>query len=308
MDVRAELEAHGFKYYIFDWDDNILHMPTRIHMEVRSKDGLSWSPIKVTTSVFSIVRNDTENYRPPEDDWEKAFVEFRDFEHLPESQFLADTRTALAPVIAGEHEAAPSFHVFRQALVEGRLFGIVTARGHQSKTIRKGVEYFIEHVLTDAERAEMIDHLKQYFDYFDIELDDHTDAMVVDAYLSLGKYHAVTSPEFLEFLGEGSGAAAGQEAAKQMAIEDFVDHVIGILKEYGMDKPVSIGFSDDDPHNVAAIQQHIEARLSDQFPGVKFVVYDTSDAEIPSGRKVIVRGQLDLPLAVGSDGGEEEEE
>lgn len=296
MDVRADLEANGFKYYIFDWDDNILHMPTRIHMEVRSKDGKGWSPIQVTTSVFAIVRNDTENYRPPGGVWEKAFVEFRDFEHLPESQFLADTRTALAPVVAGKAEAAPSFHVFKKALIEGRLFAIVTARGHKSKTIRKGVEYLIEHVLNDAERAEMLDHLRQYFDYFDIDIEEHTDAMVLDAYLSLGKYHAVTSPEFLEFLGSGSGAAAGQEAAKQVAIEDFVDHVIGILREHGIDKPVSIGFSDDDPHNVAAIQQHIEARLSGEFPGVKFVVYDTSDAELPAGRKFIVQGQLELPL------------
>ena len=32
---RANLgvAARDFKYYIFDWDDNILHMPTRIHME-----------------------------------------------------------------------------------------------------------------------------------------------------------------------------------------------------------------------------------------------------------------------------------
>lgn len=295
MDIAADIEAKGFKYYIFDWDDNILHMPTRIHMEVRTEAG-DWSPVSVTTSVFSIVRGDTENYRPPGGDWENAFQEFRDLEHLPESQFLADTRAALLPIIDGREEGAPSFHKFKKALIEGRLFAIVTARGHHSSTLRTGVEYFIEHMLTDEERALMLDHLRQYFDYFEIEIDDPSDETVMDDYLSLGRYHAVTSPEFLAFLGEGSGAAAGQEAAKQVAIQDFVDHVIRILREHGADKPVSIGFSDDDPHNVAAIENYIEGQLAEQFPGVKFVVYDTSDSDLPRGRKVVVRGQLELGL------------
>ena len=40
----------------------------------------------------------------------------------------------------------------------------------------------------------MLHNLRQYFVYFDIELDDDSDEAVLDSYLSLGKYHAVTSP------------------------------------------------------------------------------------------------------------------
>lgn len=295
---KADIEANGFKYYIFDWDDNILHMPTHIHLEHRQDDG-TWTHIRVSTSTFAIVRTDTDRYRPPNGDWEQAFVEFRDFEHLEESQFLADTRAALKPVVDGLEEGAPSFKVFRRALTEGRLLAIVTARGHKPGTLRKGVEQFIDTVLTQDERTTMVHNLESYFDYFEIEREGMSPTQLLDEYLSLNKYHAVTSPEFLDFLkgrGYEGGSGAGQEEAKKVAIKDFVDHVLRILREHGVEKPVSIGFSDDDPHNVAAVQNYVEGRLSEEFPGVKFVVYDTSDPDIPNGRKVVVRGQLELGL------------
>ena len=37
--VNEEVATRDFKYYIFDWDDNILHMPTKIRMEHRQEDG-----------------------------------------------------------------------------------------------------------------------------------------------------------------------------------------------------------------------------------------------------------------------------
>ena len=39
--VNVDVAKRDFKYYIFDWDDNILHMPTKIRMEHREEDG-SW--------------------------------------------------------------------------------------------------------------------------------------------------------------------------------------------------------------------------------------------------------------------------
>ena len=38
--VNTEVENRDFKYYIFDWDDNILHMPTKIRMEHLEDDGI----------------------------------------------------------------------------------------------------------------------------------------------------------------------------------------------------------------------------------------------------------------------------
>jgi hypothetical protein len=44
------------------------------------------------------------------------------------------------------------------------------------------------------------------------------------------------------------------------------------------------------------VESFVRNMLSDEFPGVKFVVYYTSDPDTPSGRKVVVRGQLSLDL------------
>ncbi len=152
--INWSVTERSFKYYIFDWDNNILHMPTHIHLEHRNADG-DWEPIAVSTAFYAVVRNDREHYRPPEGDWEQAFREFRDVDQEPESKFLQDTRAALEPILRGESQVGPSFQQFRKALVEGRLFAIVTARGHRSETIRAGVELFIETVLSEEERQEM---------------------------------------------------------------------------------------------------------------------------------------------------------
>jgi hypothetical protein len=294
--IQYNVRDRSFKYYIFDWDNNILHMPTKIHLERRTSAD-TWEPIAVSTSFYAVVRNDRDTYRPPEGDWELAFREFRDFAHEPESKFLADTRDALEPIIAGTRSGGPSFSQFHKALVEGRLFAIVTARGHRSATIRKGVEYFIENVLSPAEKAEMLANLRGYRAVYNHDEGYLTDDEEIAAYLSLNKYHAVTSPEFRSRMGNYAPGVDIQEEAKQFAIMDFMRHVFRIVRNSGVDKPISVGFSDDDPRNVRAVVDFIERELHRAFPSVKFVVFDTSDADVPDGRRIVVSGQLEFPFA-----------
>jgi len=291
--VNLDVAKRAFKYYIFDWDNNILHMPTRIHLEKRTAADV-WEPVAVSTSFYSVVRNDRENYRPPQGDWELAFREFRDFEEESESKFLTHTREALAPVIAGREKEGPSFRQFRKALIEGRLFAIVTARGHRSETLRKGVEYFIAKVLTSEEQQEMMANLRGYRAVFEQDEIEWTDEEVMTAYLDLNRYHAVTSPDFREKMGATEPGADIQEEAKQFAIMDFMRHVFRIVHQSGVDKPISMGFSDDDPRNVRAVVEFIEQELHREFPQVKFVVYDTSEPDVPDGRKIVVAGQLEF--------------
>ena len=63
--------------HVFDWDDNVLCMPTRIHMERLDEHG-NWVPHVCTTSTFSVIRKDTAHYRFPMGRREMAFVEFQD--------------------------------------------------------------------------------------------------------------------------------------------------------------------------------------------------------------------------------------
>ena len=98
--INEEVANRDFKYYIFDWDDNILHMPTRIKMEHRDSVDDPWRPVEVSTATFALVRGDEEHYRAPGGVWADAF---RNFEDAPgRDNFIEDTIAALEKIEHGE--------------------------------------------------------------------------------------------------------------------------------------------------------------------------------------------------------------
>ena len=280
-------QSFALKYYMFDWDDNILHMPTRIHLERRTDQG--WEPYPVSTAEFAKIRRDTVNYRPVGSDWDKAFIDFYDVGKRGPRAFLDDTRKALKPILERKARGAPSFYKFKKALIEGRLFAIITARSHSSDAIRKGVEYFIQRILSGDERAKMIRNLRKYVRHFDGDPDGMSDKAILANYLSLNHYRGVTSPEFQKIMGRKVGGSESPEKAKQIAIREFVRHVISLVKKRLGDETISVGFSDDDAHNVASVEEYLRTELAKQFPRIKFVVYDTSDRKKRGGRKIVIR-------------------
>ncbi len=301
MKVNDKVCTRDFKYYIFDWDDNILHMPTRIRMERRGEDGV-WREVGVSTATFALVRADTENYRPPAGGWNEAF---RDFQDVPgRDNLIEDTISALERIEHGE-TPGPSFNALKKTLREGRLFAIVTARGHAPETLEKAVRVFIKYALTEAEREEMMANLRGYRRWLDKVEKFGTDAEELDYYLSMCRYCAVTNEQFWQRMVEDpvyreklatATNASRPELAKEFAIRDFVEHVFHMLQRtHGFDRSVSIGFSDDDIGNVKSVSSFIKRELARRFEGIKFVVYDTSDSTLARGRKVCVSGQLNLP-------------
>ena len=302
-DVNYDVATRDFKFYIFDWDDNILHMPTKIHLEQQGENG-DWHPVEVSTSVFALVRTDSR-YRMPPGGRAEAFREFQDVvDGSGDLSFIRDTRAALARVKAGE-KPGPSFETLRKTLREGRIFAIVTARGHEPETLREAVKIFIDEVLTPDERTAMMRSLRGYRWWLDKMTDFGTDEEELDYYLSMCRYHAVTNPGFFEQLKsdddfggryEMASGSERPELAKEFAIRDFVEHVFHVLKRTGgLGRSVSVGFSDDDVGNVRAVSNYIREELVKRFQGFKFVVYDTSDPSLDRGRKVTVAGQLALP-------------
>ena len=302
-DVNYDVATRDFKFYIFDWDDNILHMPTKIHLEQQDGNG-NWHPVEVSTSVFALVRTDPR-YRMPPGGRAEAFREFQDVvDGSGDLSFIRDTRAALARVKAGE-KPGPSFETLRKTLREGRIFAIVTARGHEPETLREAVKIFIDEVLTPDERTAMMRSLRGYRWWLDKMTDFGTDEEELDYYLSMCRYHAVTNPGFFEQLKsdddfggryEMASGSERPELAKEFAIRDFVEHVFHVLKRTGgLGRSVSVGFSDDDAGNVRAVSNYIKEELVKRFQGFKFVVYDTSDPSLDRGRKVTVAGQLALP-------------
>ena len=303
--VNESVEKRDFKYYIFDWDDNILHMPTKIRMEHLDESG-EWKPVELSTSTFALVRGDTAHYRAPSvGGWDEAFRYFADSEGENEpNHFIEDTLAALAKVSAGE-KPSPSYQTFKKTLVEGRLFAIVTARGHAPETIEKAVRLFIENALSPFERATMMSNLRGYRRWLDKVETFGTDDEELDYYLGMCRYSAVTyegfkarmanDPIYKEKLAVAT-TASRPELAKEFAIRDFVEHVFHMLRRKGgLGRSVAIGFSDDDKGNVKSVSNYIREELSRRFDGIKFVVYDTSDRTLAKGRKVCVSGQMNLP-------------
>ena len=301
--VNEEVATRDFKYYIFDWDDNILHMPTKIIMEHKDDDGV-WREVEVSTSTFALVRADEEHYRAPKGGWAQAF---KNFEDCPDREnFILDTLDALEKIQHGE-KPGPSYNALKKTLREGRLFAIVTARGHSPETIERAVRVFIRYALTDEEREEMMSNLRGYRRWIDGVGDGEfgTDAEELDYYLGMCRYSAVTYAGFKERMAADpiykeklatASTAARPELAKEFAIRDFVEHVFHMLQRNGgLDRSVAIGFSDDDKGNVKTVSDYIRRELSKRFDGIKFVVYDTSDRTLAKGRKVCVSGQLNLP-------------
>ena len=304
--VNTAVAGRDFKYYVFDWDDNILHMPTRIYLEKLGRDGV-WRPVSVSTSTYALVRTDEKRYRFPQNGGREAA--FRDFQDVPgevaNQAFIRDTQAALRRIADGE-TPGPSFETLRKTLREGRIFAIVTARGHEPETIRNAVKIFIDKVLSPEEREEMMANLRGYRYCFDKVTAFGTDEEELDYFLSMCRYHAVTNPGFKERLAGDrdfgarfaeASSAEKPELAKEFAIRDFVEHLFRTLKRTGglADHQVAIGFSDDDAGNVEAVSAYIRDELSSRFCGCKFVVYDTSDPSLRNGRKVTISGQLDLP-------------
>jgi hypothetical protein len=256
--------------YIFDWDDNILHMPTKIKMD--KKDGDGWVPAEVSTEEFAQVRNDP-NYRIRNNDPGEAFSNFREYQ-----AFIDDVEEAVH-----QEMFAPSYEKFKEALIYANPFAINTARGHESRAIKDGVKMFIHMVLNSKEKRDMMENLKK------VNPNISEPKKLIDWYIEeMGEYYTVSSDEFMERFGLSGEAASNPEESKKIAIKHFVQKVfknIGKLIDSDY-KTMSVGFSDDDLGNVKAVEEFIENQLNQEFPDIHFVVYDTSER---GNRKMVIK-------------------
>lgn len=269
-------------YYAFDWDDNILRMPTVIHME-RLVDG-DWVPTDVSTAEFAVVRSDSENYRLLNGDPAAAFSEFRDNGPRGGEAFLLDVKKAIA-----ESRFAPAWNDFIECLTSGALFAIITARGHEPEGMRPGIEYIIDSVLTDEQKQDMYNHLLSYLYMYKSENIDEVPRIlqdlstpskdpIVKAYLDNCDLVGVSAPS-------RSGSASNPEKAKEDALMEFTDKVDRFASMVG--RKAMIGFSDDDPGNVKHITDLAKNLHHERFANiVSFTVKDTNK---PSEPKKFVR-------------------
>ena len=252
--------------YSFDWDDNILMMPTRIHLDY-SVNGLAWVPVSVSTEEFRSIRHKLgTEFRFLNDHEGEAFKDFKEYD-----AFISDTKEAL-----DNRRYGPSFNKFKEALISGSDFSIITARSNPPRAIKDGIKLIIRKSFSYDEQEEMKNNLN---------------GVTMDEYLNLQDYHPVSSEEFINKWGLDIGSTNPEEG-KKIAFEDFVDRVVDRVSSYQDTddfEGISIGFSDDDISNIEVVEKLIEEKLKQKYPDIKFLVYDTSDPDNPKKKRMIIK-------------------
>lgn len=242
-------------FYCFDWDDNILNMPTEIM--VQTKDG---DEIGMSTSDFAINRSKigNEEFEYNDEivvglDYTTAFRNFRD-EADPEI-FKKDVIKAIQ-----SNSFAPAWEDFIECLTHGSIFAIITARGHESEGMRKGIEYIIDNILSDSQKQVMYNHLLKFIYKFRAgDVDSHsrilrgvpTQNILVKNYLDLCHFVGVSAPS-------RGGSPANPEAAKEDALKNFIKEVNVYAGRIGY--TAEVGFSDDDPGNVSHVKHALSSK------------------------------------------------
>jgi hypothetical protein len=238
------------KYYAFDWDDNIVHMPTKIILkddddnEVgMSTDDFAEYRHQIGKEPFKYKGNTIVGY---------GENPFRNFRTEGDKDFLVDAMRA---------KLGPAFDDFREAINNGSIFAIITARGHNPNTLKEAVYNYIIEGFNGIDKEELIKNLKKYRSFVDEE--EMTDDELIKSYLELNKYHPVS-------FGDDKGASNPEEA-KVRAMDDFVSYIKGMAgildKKAYLKKDIAnkfnpetltIGFSDDDPKNIEVMQRYFK--------------------------------------------------
>jgi len=251
--VKEGFKGEGtpdMKYYAFDWDDNIVHMPTKIILKTEDSDEIGMS-----TDDFAEYRSEIGK-KPFKYKGETVvgFADnpFRNFRTEGDKDFIVDAMRA---------KLGPAFNDFKEAINNGSIFSIITARGHNPNTLKQAVYNYIIDGFHGIDKDQLVKNLKKYRTF--VDEDDMSDDELIKSYLELCRFHPVS-------FGDEQGATNPEEA-KVRAMEEFVSYIkamAGVLhkkayiknkisNEFVPEQPV-IGFSDDDIKNVEVMSKHFK--------------------------------------------------
>lgn len=232
------------KYYAFDWDDNLMYMPTKIYL--KDDDGNS---VGMSTEDFAEYRS--EIGKEPFEYEGHTIVgydddAFRDFKVTGDKKFLTDSMSA---------PTGPAWDDFVEAVNNGSIFAIITARGHTPSILKNAIYNLIIKNKHGLNKDEIVKNLRKYRDISDE--DELSDDELLRTYLEMCKYHPVSF---------GEGSAANPEELKVSAMKQFMEYVRNLSqrlqeKAYMKNKISNyftpyIGFSDDDLKNVEAMKKN----------------------------------------------------
>ena len=248
---------HDGKYYAFDWDDNLLEMPTEIIL--KSETG---EKVGMSTADFAEYR---EEIGKKEFKYKgKTITGYSDdpfsfFRHpTGDEQFMKDT--LIAPL-------APAWPAFVKCINGGSIFAIITARGHDPNTLRLATKELINTNHKGIDKESVVKNINIYRKLSG-DGGPLNPEQALEYYLGsseagnpatgLCRFHPVSF---------GAGSAANPEAAKVKAFGDFMKYVKALPVNKDMD--VKVGFSDDDAANIEDMKTHFgkEPNLSIIYTG-----------------------------------------
>jgi len=234
------------KYYAFDWDDNIMTMPTKILL--KDEDG---DEVGMSTEDFAEYRIDIgKNPFEYEGHTIVGFGEepFKYFGVKGDRQFIIDSLLA---------KPGPAWRDFVESINNGSIFSIVTARGHTPSVIKEACYNLIISNHMGISSNELVKNLEKYRDLADEGEMSKKD--MIREYLDMCKFYPVSY---------GEGSATNPEEGKIKALKEFVQfvremsskiHKKAFLKNKVTNNFVpTIGFSDDDIRNVEKVKSAFE--------------------------------------------------
>lgn len=262
--------------YGLDWDDNILIMPTEILLEKKSNG--DWVDYPVSTEKFREIREelDGKKLRLKNNNPIDAFEDFRTeimVKHVKEA------------IDKGNY--GPVFNDFKEALLDGATFGIITARGVPKEVLRNGIKTLIKLDFDEEELETMflsLTNSKNLNEFYNYERGTFTKKGndVLDEYIDNQILAAVSSDEFKkEYSNEGG--ATNPEKAKTMAFKSLIDKKVAEIRNNPNEKRKGLqqGFSDDDKGNLATMEKFIinDLLFNKEYDDINIIytIIDTSN-------------------------------
>jgi len=237
---ETEVTKIPIKFYMFDWDDNIRYMPTKIY--VKTKDGNS---VEMGTEDFAHYREKMS--KGIEFEYEGNIIvglaeePFKDF-RSGYDKFKIDVMKS---------KKAPSWNTMVKAINTGSPLAIITARGHEPDVLKKALKDFIDANEGGISKTKLFESLtdrkvlvgQEYFTEEE-EINDYLDSCL---YYTVGYYYpsgGSTKPEEIKAMAMNSFKEDGKKMVEYMndklATDGIYDYIF----------VAKFGFSDDDRKNV----------------------------------------------------------
>jgi len=247
--INSETGEPDYKYYAFDWDDNLMYMPTKLFL--KAEDG---SEVPMTTGDFAEWR---DKIGKEDFDYEgKTIVgyaenPFRMFGVKGDKQFLKDIAAKTTPLATDR-----SWNKFVEAINGGSYFAIITARGHNPLTLENGVKELIKIGRGGLDKNKLIKSLIAYekITNANFKADKESKKELLLNYFNNCQFSPVSY---------GEASASNPEQAKVKALEEFESKI----KEINPEGEFELGFSDDDLKNVEVIDKELGDRIKVIYTG-----------------------------------------